>query len=262
MIFLWVTLNVFSLASSLTRKAEIHAFVNDKVAEEPGALLQMVANIAGITAVGFVSKSEAREELIKELDADSTLLNVLGDNPIPASIRLSLHPDFTSEKDINAIEQKLRLLPGITEVWSGKGLLTQLNQAAKTVVLLDILILVIVAVSVVFIAFQSVENSIINRAHEIEIMELVGAPLRAIRIPFILQGVFQGILGGAVAFVMILLIYRVIISFIPAPIFPIKIILITTITLGMLFGLGGSILALSRLPTTLKEVPFNNISRC
>jgi cell division transport system permease protein len=254
-VFLMLTINILKLARSAASHAEVFAFVSDEVAADPVSLLQRVANISGIAAVRFVSKAEALEELRRDLREDTVLVNAIGTEPIPASIRISLYPEYATGKQLNQIEEKLLRLPGVTEVWSGKELLEQLNQAVKTTVLLNILILLIVAGSVIFIAFQTVENSITRRAQEIEIMELVGASRFAVRFPFICQGAFQGLIGSAVAFIMIYVIYRIAVSLIPAPYFPVLIILLFILVLGILLGIGGSIIALNRLPSTLGEKP-------
>ncbi|MGQ9708075.1 MAG: cell division protein FtsX [bacterium] len=254
-LFLIITFNVIKVAESAAARAEIYAFVSDDIAENPTQLLQQISNIAGITAVRFVSKAEAFEELRADIGSDTLLLNVLGDNPIPASVRLTLHPDYANVENVVAIEEKLLLLPNVTEVWSGKELLAQLNQALKTLLVIDILVLIIVAISVIFIAFQTIENSIASRAQEIEIMELVGASRNVVRSPFLLQGTFQGILGGGIAFLLVFLISKIISTLIPSPFFPTSLVFGVTFILGIIFGLGGSILALNRLQSTLSAKP-------
>jgi cell division transport system permease protein len=254
-VFLILTFNVLKLTESAAARAEIYAFVSDEIAEEPSQLLQRIANIAGITAVRFVSKAEAFEELRYDIGSDTLLLSILGENPIPASVRLTLHPDYASVENVTALEEKLLLLPGITEVWSGKELLAQLNQALKTLIIIDILILIIVAISVIFIAFQTIENSIAARAQEIEIMELIGASQLAVRTPFLLQGTAQGVLGSLFAFLLIYGINKVVSAFIPKPFFPVGLVFFVTLGLGVIFGLGGSIMALHRLPSTLSAQP-------
>lgn len=254
-LFLVITLNVLKISASARAWAEIYAFVTDDIANDPAPLLKRVIDITGVAAVRFVSKAEAFDELRAELGSDTLLLDVLGENPLPASIRIALHPNYTDVENVSAIEQKLLLLPGVTEVWSGKELLAQLNRALKILLIIDIGIFIIVAASVIFIAFQTVESSVITRAQEVEIMELVGASRMAIRIPFILQGLLQGTFGSITAFLLIFIIFKVVTSFIPTPFFPSGVVLGTTLLSGLLFGLGGSILALNRLPSTLIAKP-------
>ncbi|MEO0069192.1 MAG: permease-like cell division protein FtsX [candidate division WOR-3 bacterium] len=250
-----LTLNVLIVLRTAVQRAQVFAFVTDEVALSPLPLQEKVANIAGVMEVRFVSKEEAFEELRADLGTDTSLLNALGENPLPASLRISLQPSYTTPEQVQALEQKLLLLPGVTEVWSGKELLSQLNRALRTVLLLDVIVLIIVAISVLFIVFQTTENSITSRAQEIEIMELVGASRATVRTPFLLEGTLQGALGGIMAFLLLFVIYRVVVSFIPPPLFPTLLLFGIIFSLGALLGLSGALLALERLPSTLRVVP-------
>jgi cell division transport system permease protein len=115
------------------------------------------------------------------------------------------------------------------------------------VMFLDIGILVIVFCAVLFIAFQTVESSIASRRHEIQIMELVGATGATVRLPFLLEGTAQGILGGTAAFVLAMAFYRLAAVVIPATALPIGIVLLADLGLGALSGITGSAIALNRI---------------
>jgi|GEM_PF-593338 len=260
-LFTLLTFNVMAVIQAASRRAEIYAFVSDEVAENPTPLEQRIARIAGVAEIHFVSKEEALDDLRRDLGSDTSLLAAIGENPLPASIRIRLHPNYATVENVNATEQKLLLLPGVTEVWSGKELLAQLNRALNTAFLLDIILFTIVTVSLLFIVFQTVENSIFSRTQEIEIMELVGASRTAVWVPFLIQGALHGLLGGILSFGLTFLLYRIVSSFIPAPLFPIWLILSGNIFLGLLFGLGGSYLALTRIPSTLTATPSNSTRR-
>lgn len=251
-----LTLNILLVVRTAVHRAQVFAFVDDEAAQSPLPLQEKVANIAGVMEVRFVSKEEAFEELRAELGSDTSLLNVLGENPIPASLRISLQPGFVAPEQVQAIERKLLLLPGVAEVWSGKELLSQFNRAFRTVLFLDVIVLIIVAISVLFVVFQTTENSITSRGQEIEIMELVGASRAAVRTPFLLQGALQGALAGIMAFALLFVIYRIVVSFIPSPLFPTLLLLGVISSLGAFLGLSGALLALGRLPSTLRLVPL------
>lgn len=255
-VFFILTINLIKLAQSAATHVEIYAFVSDEISCDPSPLFKRIVNISGISSIRFVTKAEAMEELRQMLREDTTLINAVGENPIPASIRISLQPDYATRKNLAQIEEKLLRLPGVIEVWSGKELINQLNQAIRTVVILNILILIIVTGSVLFITFQTVEYSISRRSQEIEIMELVGASRFAIQFPFILQGTIQGLLGSIITFIIVYVIYRITASLLPHPYFPTFMILMFTLISGILLGIGGSVLALSHLPTTLVNKPI------
>ncbi|MEO0078064.1 MAG: permease-like cell division protein FtsX [candidate division WOR-3 bacterium] len=213
----------------------------------PEQAVSQASAITGIVRARYVSKDQALDELRQDLGADSTLVNVLTENPLPPSVRVTVAPDYASAAQIEQIEQKLLLLPGVTEVWSGKEFVAQLNRIIRTLLLLDVIILAIVSAAVAFIVFQTVESSIIARSREVEIMELVGASEAAVRAPFVIEGTTQGVVGGAAAFVFLLALVRLISTVIPTPVFPVLAILAVNVLLGGLLGLIGSGIALNRI---------------
>jgi cell division transport system permease protein len=172
---------------------------------------------------------------------------VLSENPLPPSVRVTIGSAYASARQVEQTEQKLLLLPGVTEVWSGKEFVAQLNRIIRTLMLLDIVILVVVSAAVAFIVFQTVESSIVARSREVEIMELVGASDAAVRAPFIIEGTTQGLAGGLAAFLLLFLLYRMVATAVPAPPLPLLGVLGIDLALGALLGITGSGIALNRI---------------
>jgi cell division transport system permease protein len=250
-IFLVLTFNVSTLVRAASKRIELYAFLSSDA--DANVLTALVTSIDGVTGARYVSKDEALEELRSDLGEDSSLTTALGENPLPASIRVTVHPSYAHSAQLDQVEKKLTLLPGVSEVWSGKDLIARLNRVARTVLLLDILILVIISMAVAFIVFQTVESSIVARGREIEIMELVGASGAAVRAPFIIEGTSQGLIGGAVAFGLVYVLYRFVVTAIPSPVFPLATVLAFDLVLGVVLGLAGSVIALNRIQNLQRQ---------
>jgi cell division transport system permease protein len=244
-IFIVLTWNVVRLSEAASRRIELYAFVTDQA--EPELLKGRIGALDGVAQARYVSKDEALGELRSDLGPDSGLIDALGENPLPPSVRVTVRSGFASAGELDAIEKKIMLMPGVTEVWSGKEMLERLGRITRTVMLLDIGILTIVFCAVLFIAFQTVESSIASRRHEIEIMELVGATSATVRLPFVIEGTSQGILGGVAAFVLVLILHRITAAVIPASALPTGIVVLTDLVLGALSGVAGSLIALNRI---------------
>ncbi len=244
-VFIVLTFNLFRLSEAARRHVELYAFVSDQT--EPTLLVERIASLDGVAQARYVPKEEALTELRADLGPDSSLVDALEQNPLPASVRITVRSGFASLSELTALEQKIQLIPGITEVWSGKEMVERLERITRTVTFLDIGILVIVFLAVLFIAFQTVESSIASRHHEIQIMELVGATGTTIRLPFIFEGTAQGALGGAAAFILAVAFYRLTTVVIPAAAMPTGIILLADLGLGALSGVAGSLIALNRV---------------
>lgn len=244
-IFVVLTFNISTLVRAAGRKIELYAFLNEKGYSQ--LLESRIAAIEGVDATRYVSKEEALDELRSDLGEDASLVDALGENPLPASIRVTINPNYATAAQLDDVEKKVGLMPGIAEVWSGKDIIGRLNRIVRTVLLLDVLILVIVSCAVAFIVFQTVEGSIISRRHEIEIMELVGASRLSVRLPFVVEGASQGLAGGITAFLLVWLLYRIVAVVMPAPVFPLAVVLACDLGLGGLLGLAGSAMALNRI---------------
>jgi cell division transport system permease protein len=244
-VFIVLTFNLLRVSEAARRHVELYAFVDEQT--EPTLLVERIASLDGVAQARYVPKDEALAELRADLGPDSALVDALDQNPLPASVRITVRSGFASLSELTALEQKIQLIPGITEVWSGKEMVERLERITRTVTFLDIGILVIVFLAVLFIAFQTVESSIASRHHEIQIMELVGATGATIRLPFLFEGTAQGAIGGAAAFLFALVFLRLTTVVIPAAAMPTGIVLLADLGLGALSGVAGSLIALNRV---------------
>jgi len=244
-IFIVLTWNVVRLSETASRRIELYAFVADNA--DPELLVGRIGALDGVAQARYVAKDEALAELRSDLGPDSGLADAFGENPLPASVRITVRPGFASPAELDGIERKTMLMPGVTEVWSGKEMIERLSRVSRTVLFLDFAILVVVFCAVLFIAFQTVEASIASRRHEIEIMELVGATSATVRLPFIIEGTSQGILGGVAAFVLVLVLHRITAAVIPASALPAGIVALVVVVLGAFSGAAGSLIALNRI---------------
>lgn len=239
-----ITINLFSLLRTARDRVEVYAFITDDA--NPDDLTTSLKLVAGIHDVRYVSKDEALVELKQDLGESSSIVDALGHNPLPASLRIKLAPGYTAPRNLEEVEHKISIMPGVKEVWSGRDLLTKLERIFSTALALDIALLIVIGLAVVFIIFQSVESVIATRNREIEVMRLVGATDGMIRGPFYWEGILQGAAGGLIAFVLSLVLYQVAITQIPQPIFPVLGVALFNIGLGALLGYLGADVALGR----------------
>ncbi|MFO7638755.1 MAG: permease-like cell division protein FtsX [bacterium] len=243
--FVLAAVGLANLTGAARRQIEVQVFLEPDA--DPPLLAPRIARISGVAATRYVSREEALDELRGELDADSTVLAVLETNPLPASIRVTLAPGAAGPAELADIERKLALLPGVAEVWSGSETLARLGRLLRVLIGTTAAVIVISSLAVMFIAFQTVESSLRVREREIEIMELVGATRAAVRLPFVIEGCLQGLLGGlaaALLLLLLLMVARALLMPFPVPLGP---LLAAGAAVGLALGLSGSLFALGRL---------------
>ena len=103
--------------------------------------------------------------------------------------------------------KELEKISGITSVKYGAGMVEQMVNIFDTVRKICIVIVVALIVVTAFLIANTIKITIFSRKKEIEIMRLVGASNTNIKIPFIMEGLFLGILGSILPVVVTILGY-------------------------------------------------------
>jgi cell division transport system permease protein len=199
-LFTLATLNLRGLAQSFRDEIEIDVFVKEGTSDDAvQALHERLAHMSGVTSVHFVSKDDALAEFRTQLGDDSDLLDVLEENPLPASMRLTLREDYRQSDRLSMLAGYMRELPEVDEVRYGDQWVARLEQYIRIFTALDVLVGVIVLLSALFVISNTVRLTVMARARTIEIMRLVGATNWFIRLPFVLEGAVQGGVAGGIA---------------------------------------------------------------
>ena len=99
-LFTLLTVNLQAVVQVFQSEIEIVAFLEEgQTNETVQEMQQRILQNPGVASVSFVSKAEALEEFRAQLGTDADLLEVLEENPLPASLRLRLQEEArTSER--------------------------------------------------------------------------------------------------------------------------------------------------------------------
>ncbi|MEO0142029.1 MAG: permease-like cell division protein FtsX [candidate division WOR-3 bacterium] len=243
-LFSLVTLNLYHLLQFLSEKIEIIAFLDEHA--DNVVLKSNISRINGVIEVIYISSEQALEELQKEVVETEEVLRVFEENPLPASFRIKVAPEFRNSRGLRELSEKIMLLKGVKETIYGGELVDQLRGFTRVVTYFDIGLLIIITLAVIFVTFQTIKLTIFARANEIEIMKLVGAQNSLISIPFIFQGLVQGLFGGLIAFFLLVLTARVATPFFSIPYFPRILLFLINLLFGTVFGVIGSLIAMRR----------------
>ncbi len=150
-----------------------------------------------IVGVEVTSRDAALEEFRNYTNLTDAL-DVLGENPLPASLNAALRTGL----DETALAQLLALAegrPGVDEVVLEKTWLERVNDISSVVSRLGVILGVLFAVGAVLVTATSVRLAIEARLEELRVQKLVGASDRQIRRPFLYFGAFYGVGGGLIA---------------------------------------------------------------
>ena len=191
-----LSFNIDAMIKSLEDQNEVVAFVDDSIPSEADAraLQPALEAVDNVEYVEFISREDAMETFMSKYD--SSLRE--GIDPTVFRHRYVIHLT-----DIAQMAQTKTLLENVDGVAKVKA---HLEYASAFVTLRNIvsvvsLVLTVILVFVsVFIMSNTIKLTTFGRREEIAIMKMVGATNSFIRLPFVVEGLVLGILGGGLAF--------------------------------------------------------------
>lgn len=194
---------VFSLHASrfidtLRNKFEIEAFLEEPLTRQELADLRgRVTEIEGVERIVYVSKEEAARIFKEEFGED--IKNVLDFNPLPPSFKIYLKDGYKTAAQAEVIHDRLKSLKGIGSIVYRKALLELIDKRTVTVNNLTLGLGTLISLSAIFLVSNTIRLAIYAKRHLLRTMELVGATRGFIRLPFLVEGMIQGLLGGVLA---------------------------------------------------------------
>lgn len=193
-------------------------FIMEKVGTEPPVEIWMVEDVEPahlkmleteldenilVKEHKVISPDEHYEIFKERLGKNAGTIESLDPTKLPYSFTVQL----VGPSAIEEFKEKIQTFPGISEVQYSQSVLTFIESSSRVVnIVSTISIAVLLLVSLLIIS-NMVRISILARSEEIAIMKYVGATNSYIRIPYLLEGAFTGIIGSLIAGASIIFIY-------------------------------------------------------
>ncbi len=197
-LFVLVTYNVRAALGEIRSRVDVEAFLTDEVQDQELALLRgRVASLPGVESVQYISKEQARERFIA--DYGDSLLTLLDENPLPASLLIYLVEERRTAEGAESVARTVHGMAGVSDVASGRGWVGEFDRLVVALTAISILIGLVVALASVFVISNTVKLTVWARREAIAIMKLVGATDAFVKLPFFIEGTLQGLTGGILA---------------------------------------------------------------
>lgn len=205
---LLVTWNAQRLVAEWSASAEFSIYLQDNATSEQRGAIETLLDDSGATAAReFVSKAQALARFRRQFSELATLAEAVGDNPFPASLEVRVRPEAERDGRAASLVQRVSALPGVADVRYDREWLGRLAAAVRTIRAAGFAVAMLMALAAAVTVAAVVRLGLHARRDELEIMELVGAPVAYIRGPFIAEGFLQGGLGAAAALAVLGLIF-------------------------------------------------------
>jgi cell division transport system permease protein len=208
-IFFIITGNLSALVAEWKEQFQVTVFLEDGItAEQLNLLRKRIQSERAVKGVTYTSKAEALQQFKRELAGKESLLEGLGENPIPASLQLRIHEPYQTPEALKQFTASLARLEGVEDVLYGQEWVDRVSAAVRMLRLLGMSVGLALGLASLLIVSNTIRLTVYARSEEIEIMRLVGASRLHIRAPFLLEGMIQGTLGAGLALLLLYGAYR------------------------------------------------------
>ncbi|WP_462264441.1 cell division protein FtsX [Mucilaginibacter sp.] len=150
----------------------------------------------------YVSKELAARNLQKDLGED--FVRFLGVNPLSQSIDVYIKADYANNTDLSKFSAQLLKNPLVKEVKYQQSLVEMMNKNIGSISLIILVFAGIFAIVSIALINNTIRLAIFSQRFLIKSMQLVGATKGFIRKPFLLYGIWHGLLGALIAIVILM----------------------------------------------------------
>jgi cell division transport system permease protein len=166
---------------------------------ESTALVERVRRMTGVGGVRYVGKSEALGTLKQVLGKDAAVADSLPQNPLPASLEITSTAEGATVEGARALVTRLSALPETEEVGGGLEWMDRFAQVQRLLWMFGLGVGAVLAGAAILTVATATALVLHVRRDEMEIMRLVGAPEHVVRLPLLMQGMMQGLIGAVLA---------------------------------------------------------------
>lgn len=189
-----VALNIRDALARVEERVEVRAFFGDSVPPPAvTAAAVQVRTYPEVAAVQVVSGAEALARARREL---GEFRDVFDAAVLPPSLDVRLRPGRRDADDAERVAARARLLPGVEDVRYGAEWVRKFTAVRAMAAAAGMALGTAFALAAFIIVGATIRMAVLARAREIHLMRLVGATDAFVRLPFLLEGLAAGLLGG------------------------------------------------------------------
>jgi cell division transport system permease protein len=199
--FLMLNGNLQRVVARWGESAELSVYLRDGItAEQLGVVDALILNSGLAAERTYLSKADAAKRFAEDFPDMAGVAARLDNNPLPASFEVRLAPEKREAGTaVDSLAATLAQAPGVADVRYDRRWLSRLNAVVRFARGIGVVIIVMLAAAAALTVANVVRLAAAARRDEIDIMQLVGAPLAYVRGPFVVEGVIQGGAGAVLA---------------------------------------------------------------
>lgn len=208
--FLVINASLQRLVDRWGQTAELAVYLRETAtAEDVDAVRRIIEDSGVAGSHQYVSPEEAADRFRQDFPDLGATVERLERNPFPASIEVRLRSEAGVEERTRALVSALDGHDGVADIQYDRQWLDRLDGIVVFARTMGMLIVGLLAMASALTVANVVRLAAHARRDEIEIMQLVGAPLTYVRGPLVLEGVLLGGAGALAAIGALAAVYAV-----------------------------------------------------
>ena len=203
--FTLLSANIQEMISTLESQNQIVAFVDDSLTDDEARGLSVkLEAIENVATVEFVSRDQAMDKFLRKYQ-DNTLFSDIDSSVFRHRYVITMDDIEGMEK----LQNDLYRVPGIAAVNAHLEISRGFVTVRNIVYIVSLALTAVLLVISVFIMANTIKLTTFSRREEIGVMKMVGATNSFIRWPFVIEGLFLGIIGSALAYLLTWGVYEI-----------------------------------------------------
>lgn len=176
--------------------------MKEKVKEAGIIQLQKILDATPyVKSTHYITKEEAGKEFAEELGEDFT--SFLGYNPLLPTIEVRFRAEYANNDSLTIIKDKILANNNVKEVWYQESLVDLVNKNVRKIGIIILGFTGLLLIIAIALINNTIRLSVYSKRFIIRSMQLVGATRRFISKPFIMKGIFQGVISALIAIALL-----------------------------------------------------------
>jgi cell division transport system permease protein len=193
---LLVSREVGLLIKQTEANVEVSVFLRDDISPtQQQRLNELLNEMPEVALVRYESKEEAYQRFQDIFSNQQDLVQNVTPDALPASFRVKLN----NPEQFEVVRARLAGEAGIDNIVDQRNILKRLFAVTRVFRVGVLAVAIVMLVSAAALIGNTVRLAVFNRRKEIGIMRLVGATNWHIRLPFLIEGVIEGLIGAGAA---------------------------------------------------------------
>lgn len=205
-VFLSLSNNLQHTARELAKNLVAVFFLDEDLPESEVSLLRdQLAADPLVAGVRYVNSAEAMNKFQGKFPDLQDIINNLDRNPFPPSLEVTFKEGILSPEDVSQFISRTRKIQEINDAQFNQEWVERMYSLSRLARAVGFFLGGILVLASFFIISNIIKLNVLSRQDEIEILRLSGASNSFIRIPFLLEGMVLGLVGGLLSLLLLVI---------------------------------------------------------